>query len=546
MGNNRTASSIEQATGDSVTMSWEAASTGVWAIAAVPINPVVPPEPTDIAGATIAPIPDQTYTGSALTPAVTVTLGSDTLVEDTDYTVAYEDNTNAGTATVTLTGIGDYTGTKSASFTIAKATPSVTAWPSASSITLGQALSASTLTGGTHSVPGTFTFVDPTTVPLATGPYTAAVTFTPTDSANYNSVGGTIEVQVNEAPADIAGAIVYPIPDQTYNGSAITPAVTVELGAVALVKDTDYTVAYASNTNAGTATVTLTGIGDYTGTKNANFTIAKATPILTWPSASAITLGQALSASTLIGGTHSVPGAFAFVDPGRVPLVAGSHLATVIFVPTDTANYYSVSETVQVQVNPAPVAPISLSSATVARISNRTYTGSAIKPSVTVTVGGRDPCRGHRLQGRLREEHLRGRRDGDHHRHRALRRHQGRDVQDRAEEVGHLQAQGGKPEGHGELEEALGSERLPSRLLEEQDQGLQVRIQDLEVDQDRLQAQARRALLRQGPRLQDHRRYALLREVEHDQEREGEVGDTRAPDHVPSARAGRGEGSSDD
>ena len=347
---------------------------------------------TDISGATIAPIPSQTYTGSAITPAVTVTLGSDTLVKDTDYTVAYASNTNAGTASVTITGIGEYSGTKSMDFTIAKATPSVTAWPSASSITLGQELSASTLTGGTHSVPGTFAFAQPGFEPLATGPYTAAVTFTPTNTANYNSVGGTVEVQVGPAlpdPVDISGATIAPIPDRAYTGSAITPSVTVTFEATTLVAGTDYTLAYASNTNAGTATVTITGVGDYGGTKQVTFTIAKATPsVTTWPSASSITLGQAISASTLTGGVASVSGAFVFTDPGRVPLVAGSHLATVVFVPTDSANHNFVSGTVWVEVV-GPVAPISLSSATVARISNRTYTGSAIKPSVTVTVGGR-------------------------------------------------------------------------------------------------------------------------------------------------------------
>ena len=77
----------------------------------------------------------------------------------------------------------------------------MTRGPAASAITLGQALSSSTLTGGTHSVPGTFVFTTPSFVPLATGLYTASVTFTPTDSANYNSVGGTVEVQVDPAPA---------------------------------------------------------------------------------------------------------------------------------------------------------------------------------------------------------------------------------------------------------------------------------------------------------------------------------------------------------
>lgn len=69
---------------------------------------------------------NQTYSGSAKTPTPTVTLNSST-VPSTGYDVAYSNNTNAGTATITVTGKGDYTGTASGTFNIAKATPSYTA-----------------------------------------------------------------------------------------------------------------------------------------------------------------------------------------------------------------------------------------------------------------------------------------------------------------------------------------------------------------------------------------------------------------------------------
>lgn len=78
-----------------------------------------PDVPHSIAGAVIAPIKEQAYTGAALTPAVTVTFQGKTLTKDTDYTVSYSSNVNAGTATVTISGKGSYTGSKTASFTIA-------------------------------------------------------------------------------------------------------------------------------------------------------------------------------------------------------------------------------------------------------------------------------------------------------------------------------------------------------------------------------------------------------------------------------------------
>ena len=70
-----------------------------------------------------------TYTGKALTPVVTVKdANGKKLAAGTDYTVAYKNNTNAGTATVTVTGKGNYAGSsKTANFTIAKAAGSITA-----------------------------------------------------------------------------------------------------------------------------------------------------------------------------------------------------------------------------------------------------------------------------------------------------------------------------------------------------------------------------------------------------------------------------------
>ncbi|MBR0076853.1 MAG: InlB B-repeat-containing protein, partial [Bacteroidales bacterium] len=76
---------------------------------------------------TVSDIPDQTYTGSAIEPTVVVTNGETTLTLDTDYTIEYSDNTNAGTATVTITGIGNYGGMMEKTFTIAPKTVTVTA-----------------------------------------------------------------------------------------------------------------------------------------------------------------------------------------------------------------------------------------------------------------------------------------------------------------------------------------------------------------------------------------------------------------------------------
>ena len=80
----------------------------------------------DLSNATIADIPEQPFTGSAVAPELTVTAelisGQTpvTLVLNLDYTVEYENNTNAGTATATITAVEDsnYIGTNSINFEI--------------------------------------------------------------------------------------------------------------------------------------------------------------------------------------------------------------------------------------------------------------------------------------------------------------------------------------------------------------------------------------------------------------------------------------------
>ena len=79
---------------------------------------VTVPGRIDVAGADIAAIPDQTWTGSEITPQLSVTWKGKPLVQGTDYTVSYADNVEVGTASATITGINDYTGTNSAQFTI--------------------------------------------------------------------------------------------------------------------------------------------------------------------------------------------------------------------------------------------------------------------------------------------------------------------------------------------------------------------------------------------------------------------------------------------
>ena len=78
----------------------------------------VPESKIDLSSATVNSIDSQTYTGSSIEPSVTVTLNGKTLKLNEDYTLTYSNNVNVGTATITINGIGNYTGSKKINFNI--------------------------------------------------------------------------------------------------------------------------------------------------------------------------------------------------------------------------------------------------------------------------------------------------------------------------------------------------------------------------------------------------------------------------------------------
>ena len=324
---------------------------------------------------TISSIAAQTYTGSALTPAVTVKDGSTTLTSGTDYTVAYSDNTNAGTATVTVTGKGNYTGTKTATFTInAKAASNLTI----SSITT-QTYTGSALTPAVTVKDGTTTLTSGTDYTVAYSNNTNAGTATVTITGKGNYTGTkTATFTINAKAA--SNLTISSIASQTYTGSALTPAVTVKDGTTTLTSGTDYTVAYSNNTNAGTATVTVTGKGNYTGTKTATFTInAKAASNFTISEIAAVTYNGSAQTPTVT------------VKDGSTTLTSGTdytvaysnntNAGTATVTVTGKGNYTG-TKTVTYTINAKAA-----SNLTISNIAVQTYTGSAITPSITVKDG---------------------------------------------------------------------------------------------------------------------------------------------------------------
>ena len=111
--------------------------------------------------AAISGIKDHTATGKKITLALTIKSGSATLKEGTDYTLSYKNNINPGTATVTIKGIGNYTGTMTKTFQInAKKSATYTVANSKYKVT-----NASTTGKGTVALTGTSSKKSSLTIP---------------------------------------------------------------------------------------------------------------------------------------------------------------------------------------------------------------------------------------------------------------------------------------------------------------------------------------------------------------------------------------------
>ena len=124
---------------------------------------------------------------------------------------------------------------------------------------------------------GAFAWKCPDCVP-GVGEFLFPLVYMPDNADNYDYTGVPLECEVcvEVAPKDVSTLTVDAIPAQTATGSALTPTVTVRHGDTVLAAGTDYTITYANNTAVGTATVTITGVGNYAGTLTATFAIREA------------------------------------------------------------------------------------------------------------------------------------------------------------------------------------------------------------------------------------------------------------------------------
>ena len=209
-----------------------------------------------------------TYDGTEKKPETTVKVGSKTLEKDKDYTVEYKNNINVGTATVTITGKGSYEGvTATTTFKINEKRITI---PAGKTLTYNGEEQIGVDSKAEYKLNGTIKATN-------AGTYSATATLTDTANTKWSdetTEAKTISWKINAKKLS-GNVTVSDVEDKTYTGSAITPEVEVKDTArnTVLTKNKDYTISYKNNVNAGTATITITGKGNYTGTVEKTFKI---------------------------------------------------------------------------------------------------------------------------------------------------------------------------------------------------------------------------------------------------------------------------------
>ena len=240
-----------------------------------------------MAGGTVSVASSVSFTGSNITPSVTVKVAGRTLTSGTDYTVSYSNNKNVGTASVYVYGKGNYSGSLSAKFDIVPAKQQIQKletrykgfyidWAQKGSAT-GYDIEYSVNSNMSGAVSKHLTANKPDTLTISglAGDkvyYVRVRSYTNVNGKVYYGAWSDVK-SIKTANNDITKATVSGISTKAFTGKAITQNVTVKVGSTVLKNGTDYTVSYSNNKKVGKATVKITGKGRYGGVITKTFTI---------------------------------------------------------------------------------------------------------------------------------------------------------------------------------------------------------------------------------------------------------------------------------
>ena len=321
----------------------------------------------------ISDVADQTYTGSLIAPNVTVTCNDVELVKDTDYTVSYSNNKNVGTATISITGIGDYTGTIKKNFNIvARGISDTTIGSIPNQTYTGNSISAlpvityngATLTKGTD-----YTLTYSNNVNVGTG------TVTIKGQGNFK---GTTSKTFSISARAMTDTSVANVSSQTYTGNVISPLLTITYNNKTLKKDTDYTLSYSNNINAGTATITITGKGNFTGTTSKTFSIsarAMSDTSVVNVGSQTYTGNSILPLPTITYNNKTLKKDTDYTLSYSDNINAGTATITI----TGKGNFTGMTSTTFI------ITQKSAEKLNISEIANQIYTGKEIKPNIVVT-----------------------------------------------------------------------------------------------------------------------------------------------------------------
>ena len=255
-----------------------------------------------------------TYNGSAqaLVNAASTNYGTiQYSLDNTTYSTSIPSGTNATSYTVYYKVVGNSNvndvAAKNVSASIGKADPSYTA-PTAKSLTYNTSAQALLNAGSTSD--GTIQYSSDntnwsTTIPTGTntGSYTSYWRIIG-DSNHNDKASASISTTIS--PKTVSSPTITLSPDSyVYNNTARQPSATVKDGSTT-ISSGEYTVSYSNNTNAGTATCTITDKtgGNYTVSGSKTFTISKVTPTVTAPTAKSLTYNGSAQQLANAGSTN--------------------------------------------------------------------------------------------------------------------------------------------------------------------------------------------------------------------------------------------------
>ena len=354
---------------------------GTLTVTAQSIDPGTDPEKPnpDYTGAKVNSPSDKVYDGKEHKWIPTVTDKADKkLKAGTDYTVEYStsDFTNVGTIEVTITGIGNYSGTVKRSYKVTPKEYTVTT-DSATKTYSGTALTASGKVEGIVSGETVEFTTTGSQTEVGTSKNTYELVWKSAKATNYTlakeSIGKLTVKAKSIVPDDKdtpesekTGITVNEPSDSKYDGKEHKEVLTVTDTKTGkeLVAGTDYSVTYSSDlVNAGTVKVTVAGLGNYTGSFTKTYKITKRSVTLTSATVSKVYDGSALTNTSItVSGDGFVEGEGASYEvTGTQTEVGNSANAFEYKLNEKTlASNYNITKvvgTLTITAAPAPVTP---------------------------------------------------------------------------------------------------------------------------------------------------------------------------------------------